>query len=335
VFLAGAWRAAPPPLPLAAAEAADLVPALLAGGAGGLGGWRLQATSSATDPEFSALFQAFRAYTLEAAVRERQLVEAVGILRHAGIETLLGKGWAAARHYARPALRPYGDIDLFLPAVEKPRALVALQNAARPLPIDLHAGFAELEDRSEESLFARSVMVDVLGVPVRVLGPEDHLRLVALHLLRHGGTRPIWLTDIAAMVEAGRDSLDWDLVLAGKAQSARAVACVTGLAVRWLGAGSPEASALRAAEFDRPPAWLEGDLLEQWGRGSEFRLPLADEAWRPGRFLRELIRHWPNAIEASAGIGAPFDDGPRWPCQLAFVAVRAARFARTRGRFDR
>ena len=39
--------------------------------------WRLQATPWAADPELSALFQAFRAYTLEAAVRERQLAEAV------------------------------------------------------------------------------------------------------------------------------------------------------------------------------------------------------------------------------------------------------------------
>jgi len=279
--------------------------------------------------------QAFRAYTLEAAVRERQLVEAVGILKDAGIQALLGKGWAVARHYARPALRPYGDIDLFLPAAETPRALAVLRQSGRPLPVDLHGGFAELQDRGEAVLFARSTVVAVQGVPVRVLGPEDHLRLVALHLLRHGATRPIWLTDVAAMVEAGQDSLDWDLVLAGKPQAARAVACVAGLAVRQLGAGAPEANALHAAGLDRLPDWLESELLEQWGRGSGFRLPLADEISRPRRFLRELIRHWPNGIEASAGVGAPFGDGPRWPYQLAFVAVRAARFARTRGRFDR
>ena len=121
----------------------------------------------------------------------------------------------------------------------------------------------------------------------------------------------------------------------GRPRRARAVACVAGLAVRLLGAGAPEASALHAAGFDRLPDWLEGELLEQWGRGSDFRLPLADEISRPRRLLRELVRHWPNGIEASAGVGAPFGDGPRWPYQLAFVAVRAARFARTRGRFDR
>lgn len=267
-------------------------------------------------------------------MHERQLALAMGVLRDAGIDALLGKGWAVARHYARPALRPYGDIDLFLRSGDKARALDVLRRAGHAVPVDLHGGFAELRDRGE-ALFARAVTVDVPGAAVRVLGPEDHLRLVALHLLRHGGSRPIWLCDVGALVESGRASLDWNLVLEGRAQDAHAVASVVGLAARLLGAVVPDAEPLRAAGYDHPPAWLEPEVLEQWGRGSAFRLPLADEIARPRRFLRELVRHWPNAIEATAGVGAPFTDGPRWPYQLAFVAVRTARFLRTRGRFDR
>ncbi|HEY6547258.1 MAG TPA: nucleotidyltransferase family protein, partial [Vicinamibacteria bacterium] len=86
----------------------------MAGGAGALGHWRL---SSAPDPdprELAPLRDAYRAYTLEAAVREAQLADAARVLEEAGVPALLGKGWAVARHYARPALRPYGDLDFFV-----------------------------------------------------------------------------------------------------------------------------------------------------------------------------------------------------------------------------
>ena len=145
------------------------------------------------------------------------------------------------------------------------------------LPVDLHAGFAELEDRGEASLFARSVVVDVQGVHVRVFGPEDHLRLVALHLLRHGGTRPIWLTDVAAMVEAGREPLDWDLVLAGKSQAARAVGVCRGPRRSLAGGRRPGGHAPftpRDSTGLRPGS--RPSFSSSGAAAPEFRLPLAD-----------------------------------------------------------
>ncbi len=281
---------------------------------------------------FTPLFETYRAYTLEAAVRERQLVEAITVLQGTGAVALLGKGWAVARHYAQPALRPYGDLDFFLAREARSAALAMLQRARRPLPVDLHGGFAELDDRGAAVLSARAATVRVNGVTVQVFSSEDHLRLLCLHLLRHGASRPLWLCDVAAVVEA-EPSLDWDLVLAGESRKARAVACVVGLAADLLGARVPEASALASAMRD-PPRWLRPAVLQQWGTGSGFRIPVADQLRRRDGLWREVKRHWPNPIEATAGVAAPFDDLPRWPIQAAFALVRAFRFARSRGRFD-
>ncbi len=309
------------------------MPLLLAGGAGALAWWRLRATPLAGTAALAPLFETYRAYTLEAAVRERQLAEAASVLHGAGVEALLGKGWAVARHYAEPALRPYGDLDLFVAPGERSRGLLVLQRAGRPLPVDLHEGFAELDDRGGAVLVGRAVTARAQGVAVKLFAPEDHLRLLCLHLLRHGASRPLWLCDVAAVVEAG-PPLDWDVVLAGERRLARAVACVVGLAGDLLGARLPQARAL-ASNMRDPPRWFRPAVLQQWGTGSAFRIPVADQLRRPSGLWRELKRHWPNPIEATAGVAAPFDDRARWPFQAAHVLVRALRFVRSRGRFDR
>jgi hypothetical protein len=249
------------------------------------------------------------------------------------VEPLLGKGWAAARHYAHPALRPYGDLDLFVAPADHARALLALKQLSPPLPVDLHAGFVEIDDRGAAALFARARTVVVQDVEVRLFAAEDHLRLLVLHLLRHGAARPLWLCDVGALLEAG-PAPDWDLVLRGPDRLARAVAGVVALAVRLLGARLEVPEALRESGFDSPPRWLDDAILEQWGRGSGFRDALADQLLEPRRLLRSLLGRWPNPLEATAGMGAPFDDSPRWPYQAAFAAARALRFVRHRGRWD-
>ena len=307
------------------------MPLLLSGGSGALAWWRLRATPLGAAPDLSALFETYRAYTLEAAVHETQLALAVAAFEAAGVHALLGKGWAVARHYAQPALRPYGDLDFFLEPTAHPRALLALQQAGRPLPVDLHQGFAYLDDRGAAALEARAITVPVQQVAVRLFAPEDHLRLVCLHLLRHGASRPLWLCDVAAVVEA-EPLLDWDKVLAGDKRLARAVACVVALAGDLLGARLPEGNALLEQMRD-PPRWLRPAVLQQWGRGSGFRILLADRLQKPARLWPELKRRWPNPIEASASMGAPFDDRSRWPFQAAHLLKGAVRFVRLRGRF--
>ncbi len=46
----------------------------------------------------------------------------------------------------------------------------------------------------------------------------------------------------------------------------------------------------------------------------------------PTRALRALGLRWPNPIQATVGLGAPFNDLPRLPFQLAECVSRTARF---------
>ena len=65
------------------------------------------------------------------------------------MKPLLAKGWAVARLYPEPGLRPYGDTDLYLRSEEYDAAVTALRNPDTLRgPVDLHRGFPELDDRS-------------------------------------------------------------------------------------------------------------------------------------------------------------------------------------------
>jgi hypothetical protein len=323
--LAGAWRDPPPPLALPTEDVDGAGTVLLATGVGGLAWRRLRASDPARWPAAAGdLRDAFRSSALDHAVRAHQLAAVVAVLARAAAPCLVGKGWAVARLYPEPGLRAYGDLDLYVPAHAYAAALEALRVAAPArTPVDVHRGFAELDDLPEPTLFARACRVELAGREVPVFGPEDHLRLVCLHALRHGLSRPGWLCDVALAVESRPRDFDWARLLSGRPRRSEAVADTLALAGELLGAnleGTPLAGR-------RAPRWLVRAALRQWGGGSGWREPIASSRRRRG-LVEELWRHWPNAIEATAGLAGPRDRFPRLPLQLVFAAVRAARFAR-------
>ena len=327
-FLAEAWRSqgsAPPPLDLA-----EIAPLLLASGAGALGWWRIR-TAALEGPVPRRLRGAYRFHSMYALRHEHAVATAFRFLQKAGCAALLGKGWAAARLYPEPGLRPYGDIDLYVPAAayEAVRALV--ESPANPgVFIDLHRGFSVLDDRPEPELYRRSLVASAGGEQVRLLGHEDHLRLLCLHLLGHGGWRPLWLCDVAVAVEGRPPGFDWDYFQQGDPIRTEAVACVLTLAAELLGArleGVPPALAPR-----RLPEWIARTLLCYWGDPSFIpqgrRIPMS-ELRSPREIIKGLGQRWPNAIEATMARRARFDAAPRLPLQLAECAARIVRFARS------
>ena len=306
------------------AELSEVEPLLLATGTSGLAWRRVRASSGLeSSPVVETLRQAFRAHALESAVHAHQLGEVAALLRAAKVSVLVGKGWAAARLYPEPGLRAYGDLDLYMAPQAHGAALAALREPSIPPgPVDLHRGFSDLDDLGGEALFARSRVAVLDDGEVPVFGPEDHLRLLCLHGLRHGLSRPLWLCDVAVALESRREDFDWDRLLSGDRRRAEAVACALGLAQELLGA-RVEATPVAGRAL---PRWLVPSVLRQWGSGSGWREPMSFFLRRPAGVLRELRRHWPNRIEATVGVRAPFNDLPRLPFQLAFAALRAARF---------
>jgi hypothetical protein len=326
--LAGSWRQVPSNSKISAEELAEIAPLLLQSGGGALGWWSIRHSDLQSSAAALQLRQAFRLHSLQASVHERDIKQAITFFRSLGIEPILGKGFAIARLYPNAGLRPYGDIDLYVPSEKHRAAADALNTPDAPaVGVDLHSGSAELNDRSFDDLYDRSQLVSLDEVDVRVFGPEDNLRLLCLHTLRHGAWRPLWLCDLAVALETRPADLDWDYFLSGNERRTDWVACAIGIAHQILDAEVDDTPIARRARH--LPRWLVPTVLRQWESGQTphgQREPMERYLLRPAGLLRALRLRWPNAIEATIGVRGPFNELPRLPFQIGDAILRTAKF---------
>jgi hypothetical protein len=328
-LLAGVWRRSPPALEITAQELAEIAPLLLAAVAGGLGWWRVRHSPLQASSAAWPLRQAYRLHTLQAAIHEREIAQVFAWLRSAGVEPVLVKGWAIARLYPERGLRPYGDLDLCVRSEQYAAAEALLKSpAGRAFNVDLHAAFNRLDDHGLDELLARSQLVRLGEVEVRVLGPEDHLRLLCVHLLRHGAWRPLWLCDVAVALESRPPGFDWERCLGCSRRRADWVACAIGLAHRLLDVAVDDTPvAWRAKHL---PRWLIPCVLQQWEKPGSLHRPPAAFALalrHPWRLPQALRRRWPpNPIAATLDLEGPLNALPRLPFQLAHCLARLLRF---------
>jgi hypothetical protein len=311
--LVGAWRAPPTPPPLSADELATVAPQLVRKGCAGLVAWRIpeaERQGAAAIP----LVMARRQAAIAAAALEERLIAALGALKEHGFAPVLLKGWSAARAYPAPGLRPFVDHDLWL----ERGAAKDLRTLGLPLGewgVDPHPTIADLDDRPVGALLERTVRVELLGQEVRILGPEDRLRLGALHLARHGASRPVWLCDLALELESER--IDWPYLRSGAMFRTRWTEQILALAVRLLGAQAPQ------VELPPPSPAIERAVLVEWGRAPRELSRLSDLLSTPGRLPVALWSRWPNPIAARLALRGGIDDGPDLLYQLAAVGRRA------------
>jgi hypothetical protein len=301
---------------------------LLASGSAALG-WRAISRSDLRDSTVGfELRQAHRLHTLQAVLHEQGLIELASYLRENNIEPLLGKGWAVARSYPEAGLRPYGDFDLYVRPEEYSAVAALLRRPNAPAAsVDLHRGCAELDDRGFDELFSRSRLITVGETEVRIFGAEDHLRLLCLHMLKHGAWRPLWLVDVAVALETRPEDFDWDYFLSGDRRRTDWVVCAILLANELIGAKIDGAPLPKARKL---PAWLAPTVLRQWGTEPKphgTRIPMSHYLSHPSGVIEALRIRWPNAIEASVGVHAPFNEFPRLPIQIAECVARSTRFA--------
>ena len=199
---------------LTLADFEAITPLLYDSGAAGLGWWAIRDTYLADTPSGELLHQAFRLLTLQAAIHQTKIEKVFRTFRAANLEPILMKGWSVARRYPQPGLRPYGDIDLLIRPEDCLTATSLLASEElRDCLIDLHPGAFELVDRPIAELFARSKLVPCGAGQARVLCDEDQLALLAIHLLKHAGRRPLWLCDVGLLLESMSPDFDWDVCL--------------------------------------------------------------------------------------------------------------------------
>jgi hypothetical protein len=336
--LVGAWRHSPPPLEMSEPALDEITLGLLRSKTGALAWWRVRNSSLRTSPAGARLRDAYQNHGLQTAMHAGNLARVVTRLRNAGVEPVLVKGPSIGRLYAERGLRPFADLDLCVRPDQHDAAAAALSDWVREFSaVDLHRGFRELEGQSWDELYERSQLVRFGAVDVRVLAAEDHLRLLCLHLLRHGAQMPLWLCDVAASVESRPPRFDWDLVLGAEPRRADWVACTIGLAHRLLGSAIDDTPvADRAA---RLPAWLIPSVLESWGRqcAADYQNPeLSPDTWDLLKRAPDTLRmYWPSPVAASVHLRQPFSNFPRLPIQVVDAIARLARFSLRRLRGQR
>ena len=153
----------------------------------------------------------FRWHKLSMRRFELGILEAFQGFRSHGIEPILIKGWAAARNYPEDRVRNFGDVDLAFPASEYDKAKeVAGAQPNLLVAIDFHREFRHLDTTPWEVAFDRSELVDVDGGSIRVLSPEDHLRVLCVHWLNDGGAYKERLWDVYYAVANRPPDFDWD-----------------------------------------------------------------------------------------------------------------------------
>ncbi|MGH9932982.1 MAG: nucleotidyltransferase family protein [Pyrinomonadaceae bacterium] len=328
-FLARSWRPSPRASDISADDFERIAPLLLPTGAGALGWRRVRDSELRSCSGAEQLREAYRLYTLESRLNKSRIEKVFGAFRSFGIEPILIKGWAAARYYPEQGLRPYGDIDICVRREE-------FQNAERALAtldplrfkVDLHSGFAKFGIHEEEELFTRSQLINIDQMDVRILGAEDHLRVVCYHFMREGAWRPLWLVDVAAALESLLEEFDWNYCLGEKLQAAPVVSAIA-LAQQLLGAevdGMPQAQRSR-----KNPRWLIPTVLKEWGSPSpsmtsRHEVPMLGHLRRRKDLLKGLRHRWPNAIEATTTMNGPFNDFPRLPFQVCNSLLRFGSF---------
>jgi hypothetical protein len=222
-------------------------------------------------------------------VHLRQLAHVVEVLRSAGIEPLLLKGYALAElAYPDPVTRPSHDLDVLVRSDEVELACQALAQIGCTLPnqatVDVQlanaydlpvvlppmAGLAtvlELHwDLAPRGLFsvdldlwrARAEVFDLAGQPARRFSPEDMLLHLALHMRKHRYVGLRWLCDVAELLRrfdgsAAPRPLDWEYVVGAARAAGLTVLLYTGLMLAQRLLDAPVASDLLARL--EPAAW--------------------------------------------------------------------------------
>jgi hypothetical protein len=202
-------------------------------------------------PEWAALFNARRLTAVHNLRLRHELGKAIEALQQSGIPALALKGLVLAyAAYGDPSLRPMSDLDLLVPTGMRDRALNTLHKLgfgypdgfeaihqdhnprltpehefAPPLRLSGTAVLLEVHSQLEcaeplspipvQEFWSRSVPVDLMGLTVMTLCPEDFL----LHLCLHASRRHRFETGLRSLVDIrahldAHSNLDWATIAA-------------------------------------------------------------------------------------------------------------------------
>lgn len=244
---------------------------------------------------------------LQKKTQEQRALQAFALFRKQGIEPILIKGLAAARYYPETQSRFSLDMDLAVSALDYHTAtLIAQDPSASGLAIDLHRELRHLDSVEWNDLSKNSQLLEFDGGNIRVLRPEDHLRVLAVHWLTDGGSYKERLWDVYHIIKNRSSDFDWDRCLNSVSfRRRRWLICTIGLASRYLGLdldGTPIKDEARNL-----PSWLTHTVEREWKSDMPL-LPLHANLQNRTILLAQIgKRIWPNPITATVMMEGSFD----------------------------
>lgn len=257
--------------------------------------------------------------------QKRLELRALGIfqeLHGLGFQPILIKGWAAAKNY--PAGRPrfYSDIDIAVSSsdFESVQNVVASSNSSLS-GIDLHNELRHLDSIPWPELFDRSLLCELDGGSIRILGAEDHLRVMTTHWLNDGGANRERLWDIYYAVANRPADFDWSKCLDPVNETRRGwVICAIGLAHKYLDLNIDDLPF--RAEALQIPKWVINTVEKEWA-SNEPLMPLQTCLRDPRLFVRQVRKRFPpNPIQATIEMETKIDETSRAGIQLRNVFHR-------------
>ncbi len=230
------------------------------------------------DGEFDAVREGLRGIYRRAWIHNQTIfaraAEAIGLLRGAGIETLVTKGASlAVLSYGDIGARPMDDVDVLVPLDRARDAIEALGAAGWAASSDDPLGwtqvhhslgfagpgggnldrhwFALWQPAPDDGLWRASVPIELSGIPTRAPCAADQILLVCTHGTPWSLFPSFrWIADAIAVIRAAGEDLDWNRV--GAEAERRRLTVAIGAALAYL-----------REEFDAPvPASLLVSLAE-------------------------------------------------------------------------
>lgn len=247
---------------------------------------------------------------LQLKVQEKKIAEAFELFRINKIEPILIKGWAVARFYPPENPRAFADIDLCvaLEDFENAKKILETEKAKR-LNIDLHCGLRHLDTLDWDELFKNSILIKVDEILVRILRPEDHLRVLCVHWLTDSGARKERLLDVFYTFNNSED-FDWERCLYSVSEVRRRwIVCTIGLLEKYFSVSL--ANTPFASEKIHIPKWLTDTCEKEWKANTPLK-PLQQCLANPREFFKQLNKRFPpNPIQATIESEGSFDSNSR------------------------
>ncbi len=215
------------------------------------------------------------------------------------------KGWSAALNYPKPYLRRLGDFDLAINPACLDRTEKLLKNFDLSA-VDLHKGLRHLDTVGWDDLVKNSVLVKCGEVSIRVLRPEDHLRVLCVHWLGDGGRDKEKLWDIFYAVKNRPADFDWERCLGIVSERRKKwIVYTIGLTHIYLGLEIADTPVAQTAK--KLPRWLMKVVENEWNNPVEF-MYLQSCLHNRKEFLQQLRKRFPpNPIQATIDMEGDFD----------------------------